>query len=137
LPDYLEVGEVLDQHTRIFLLTTTYIVIPEIALIVLWGLFFSHRLAGPLFSMSRKLKEIANGGAPEPVRLRKGDLLPDFADQLNEAIAALSRQRDELDLALKDIRGGKVRAGEERLEKIIRPGPIPGSSSTETPPPAN
>lgn len=137
LPDYLEVGTILDEQTRIFFITTAYIVVPEVILIVLWGLFFSHRLAGPLFSMGRKLREIADGGTPQPVRLRKGDLLPDFADQLNGAIGALSRQRDELTLVLEELRTGKVKSGEERLERLIRPGPGPASSAPGTPPPAN
>lgn len=93
IPEYVHAEAIFEKHTQIFLLTVMFIIVPEIALVVLWGLFFSHRIAGPLFSMGRKLQEIAAGLVPEPVKLRKDDMLTDFAEKMNEAISTLTRQR--------------------------------------------
>jgi hypothetical protein len=50
----------------------------------------SNRFAGPVFRMQRELKQIAQGGKPEPIRLRDNDYWHDFADDLNAALARLS-----------------------------------------------
>jgi hypothetical protein len=128
IPEYVHAEAIFDQHTRIFLLTVLFILIPEIALVTLWGLFFSHRIAGPLFNMGRKLEEISKGIPPEPVRLRKDDMLTDFADQMNQAISSLAGQRNEVTTALKELEEGNSKAAQDRLRKIIRPEPTPGSA---------
>lgn len=128
IPEYVDLAGLIDQYLLVFWQTMFWIIIPEILLIVIWGLFFSHRLAGPLFSMTRTLKDIAKGLVPTSVRIRKGDMLIDFADQMNEAIDELQRQRDEIALSLKDLEEGRAKEGQERLDKIIHPKPEPGSS---------
>ena len=61
----------------------------ECVLIILLGIFFSHRIAGPLYKISIFLKEIANGRYPGLIKLRKEDLLKNFAENVNEMIVAL------------------------------------------------
>lgn len=61
----------------------------ETVLIMLLGIFFSHRIAGPLFKISKFLKEITNGRYPGLIKLRKDDLLKNFAETVNEMIISL------------------------------------------------
>ena len=64
-------------------------VVFEAILIILLGIFFSHRIAGPLFKISRYLKEVANGRYPGLIKLRKDDMLKNFAETVNEMIISL------------------------------------------------
>jgi hypothetical protein len=61
----------------------------ECILIILLGIFFSHRIAGPLFKISRSLREIAQGRNPGLIKLRKDDMLKNFAETVNEMIISL------------------------------------------------
>lgn len=53
----------------------------------------SNRFAGPVFRMQRELKQIAQGGKPEPIRLRDNDYWHDFADDLNAALCGCLKPR--------------------------------------------
>jgi hypothetical protein len=61
----------------------------ECILIVLLGIFFSHRVAGPIFKISKYLKEIGQGRYPGLIKLRKDDMLKNFAETVNEMIISL------------------------------------------------
>ncbi len=61
----------------------------ECILILLLGIFFSHRIAGPLFKISKYLKEVANGRYPGLIKLRKDDMLKNFAENVNSMIISL------------------------------------------------
>lgn len=59
-------------------------------LLSLWGLFLSHRVAGPVFSISRRLKSIfLECDFTTPLKLRKKDALQEVKDELNDALATL------------------------------------------------
>jgi methyl-accepting chemotaxis protein len=49
----------------------------------------SHRIAGPTFRLVESLKRIASGDVDFRVRLRRGDLLTEIADELNRALDAI------------------------------------------------
>lgn len=56
-----------------------------LVLIAVFGLFYSHRMAGPLHRIKREIREIAEGtrSLDHKIKLRKGDFFHDLADELN------------------------------------------------------
>jgi Arc/MetJ-type ribon-helix-helix transcriptional regulator len=50
------------------------------------GLYFSHKLAGPIYRFKLELQRIADGRGWRAIRLRKGDDFHDVADVLNRAL---------------------------------------------------
>ena len=52
-------------------------------LVVLIGIFASHKIAGPMFRIARTLRGMAAGDLTAPIVLRKGDELTDIADAIN------------------------------------------------------
>jgi methyl-accepting chemotaxis protein len=50
------------------------------------GLYFSHKLAGPIYRFKLELQRIADGRGWRTIRLRKGDDFQDVADVLNRAL---------------------------------------------------
>lgn len=92
------------------------------------GLYFSHKLAGPIYRFKLELQGIADGRGWRPIRLRRGDDFQDVADVLNRALEhvqnteSLLRQQlehaehrlQELRQALRDHPNDR-----ERLERIL------------------
>ena len=61
---------------------------PGIAgIILLFGvlsIFFTHKIAGPLYRLKKNISEITNGNLDVKVTLRKGDDLKDLAEHVNK-----------------------------------------------------
>ena len=50
----------------------------------------SHRFAGPIFSLRREMREVADGKPPQKLQFRQGDFWHDLADDYNAMIARLA-----------------------------------------------
>jgi hypothetical protein len=59
-----------------------------------WGIFLTHRVAGPLFVIRRHLDAFLADGVVEPRPLRKGDQLQDLYGAVCEALGRRSPPRD-------------------------------------------
>lgn len=57
-----------------------------IGISVLAGVFYSHRLAGPVFRMRRTLHEAIEGKSVKPILLRQNDEFKELADDLNRLL---------------------------------------------------
>ena len=55
----------------------------------------SHRFAGPIFSLRRQMREIAEGKTPEKLQFREDDFWREMADDYNKMIARLAPQAAE------------------------------------------
>ena len=81
-----------------------------VALIGLLGIYFTHKVAGPIYKMKRLLKQVGQGNLHIESRLRKGDELQDFFDAFTQMVAGLrdmeKHQLDELDKALSALERG-------------------------------
>lgn len=76
------------------------------------GLYFSHKLAGPIYRFKIELQRIAEGQEARPIRLRKGDDFQDVADALNSALGRI--QSGQLLLQ------GSLESAEHRLQELVR-----------------
>lgn len=131
----LELHEALGQelarreNTTIVTAVSLFVVL-EIVALALWGVLVTHRIAGPVFIISRYVRVLKDGAYPDMRPLRQGDEMKGFFDlfaamvdnlkqhdqddvkALDAAIAKLGD--DEATGALKKIRERKVKAlGEE------------------------
>ncbi|MGC8766988.1 MAG: hypothetical protein ACP5PT_02825 [Brevinematia bacterium] len=66
----------------------------QIVLITIFGLFFSHRIAGPVHRIKKELRQIANGELPvtHEIKLRKSDFLLDIAKEINNTLKSISER---------------------------------------------
>ena len=60
-----------------------------VVLIGLLGIFFTHKVAGPVYKMTRLLKQVGAGNLHVDARLRKGDELKDFFVTFTDMVASL------------------------------------------------
>ncbi len=131
IPDYdLALAILKDRTTHLRDITFGYIFIPEIVLIILWGLFFSHRISGPLHAISKKIGAFMRNEIPGLVHLRRNDFLSPFATQMNHLLERLSDRNHALEEVLDDLKKGNTSGGIEKLEGLILQAPKPGSAST-------
>jgi len=65
--------------------------------LVIWGILITHRIAGPIFIISRYVDSIADGKIPETRPLRKKDELKEFFDKFSRMLDAL-KERENVDL---------------------------------------
>ena len=72
-------------------LSTVYFAVSGVvfALMMGLGILYSHRIAGPLHNLDRKMRRIASGEEPSPVRFRRRDQFLELADSFNAMIVKL------------------------------------------------
>jgi len=99
---YSEVNRV--QNVDLLIRSMMHILVPGFLLaivqIVLLTVFFSHKIAGPVFRLEIACKRVIGGDYKEQVYLRDGDKMRDLAALFNE-MTNLTRERLEKALVLK------------------------------------
>jgi hypothetical protein len=55
----------------------------------------SHRFAGPIFSLRRTIRSVADGAAPRKLKFRKKDFWQDLAEDYNAMLSRLGVLQDE------------------------------------------
>lgn len=56
------------------------------------GVFYSHRLAGPIYHIRKTLREAREGKTPGPIVLRKNDEFKELAEDINLMLSDASGQ---------------------------------------------
>ncbi|MEQ9364135.1 MAG: hypothetical protein RIF32_07835 [Leptospirales bacterium] len=58
----------------------------NLILILVFGLFYSHSMAGPIHNIQQALRALIDGEEPRPIRIRKGDQFQELANLMNQLI---------------------------------------------------
>jgi methyl-accepting chemotaxis protein len=93
----------------------------SLILIGLLSIRTSHRIAGPLYQITRVLESLKNGNLPKAVHVRKGDLLAAEVDVANQMLDRLRKQVGEIQGAQADLNDAIV-----ACEKMIGHASIKG-----------
>lgn len=100
-----------DQHLLWIYLFITLLMIAALGLL---GVLVTHRVAGPVYIMTRYLSVLAEGAYPNLRPLRKKDEFKTFFSSLENAVGGLRRRDKEeaeaLDEALKKLEGADAGA---------------------------
>lgn len=97
-----------------------------VLLIGMLGIYFTHKVVGPIYKMKLLLKQVGDGKLNFQGRLRKGDELQDLFEVFQAMVDKLKdRQRKEVEMlteAIEKTRGSTYRenASDEALDKIVR-----------------
>lgn len=93
---------IAQQNTMLFSLVVGLLLL--VILIGLLGIFFTHKVVGPIYKMKRLLRQVGDGKLNFAGKLRKGDELQDFFEVFAEMVEKLKqrqhREVTELDAAL-------------------------------------
>ncbi len=106
IKEYFFIPEASKKLADIFIKTSELLLIPLIILTIIFsitGVFYSHKIAGPLFRVKRICDELARGNLNQIVKFRKGDEFHDVADALNKVINGLKTLiKEDYTLSLHD-----------------------------------
>jgi nitrogen fixation/metabolism regulation signal transduction histidine kinase len=91
----------LQARQRSILLTIFGILGVLVVALGIVGIVVTHKVAGPIYKMTRHLQQLRQGSLVEPYPLRKGDDLRECFDELCSAIRTL-RERQETDIRVLD-----------------------------------
>ena len=93
-----------------------------VVLIGLLGIYFTHKVAGPVFKMTRLLKQVGEGDLHVETRLRKGDELKDFFDTFAKMVFDLrqieTRRLQGIEAALAALKAGDKDGAKAALEPV-------------------
>ena len=74
--------------------------------IVMMTVFFSHKLAGPVYRFEKACRSVINGHYNDVIHLRKGDQMLDLSLLLNEAFKLSGERIAALEAKVKELEGG-------------------------------
>ncbi|MBD3314706.1 MAG: hypothetical protein GF344_02875 [Chitinivibrionales bacterium] len=93
---YLRDFSTNERYRRAVLLTLLQVLAVGMMLVivqvVLLTIFFSHKLAGPLYRFERVCHELIEGNYSQHIVLRRGDQMQNLASLLNEVIALTQKR---------------------------------------------
>lgn len=93
-----------------------------VVLIGLLGIYFTHKVVGPIYKIKRLLSQVGEGKLNFEGKLRKGDELQDFFDVFSSMVEKLKmRQAAEVELLSAAIDEARAAgAGDDTIDKIAR-----------------
>ncbi len=79
------------KMNSIFMYSTILVVLA----ICSWGLFLSHRIAGPIHHLKEHFKKIVSGQKLPPLKFRKNDFFMEVPDILNQYIGQQDKNKEK------------------------------------------
>jgi nitrogen fixation/metabolism regulation signal transduction histidine kinase len=93
-----------------------------VVLIGLLGIYFTHKVAGPIYKMKGLLAKVGKGSLKVEARLRKGDELQDFFDSFTSMVSNLrkfeKKQLDDVELAIAAVERGEKEEAKASLGRV-------------------
>lgn len=103
--------EVMSEVSYDLIFRVSLVLFVTVMAIAVFGVFFLHRVAGPVYRFRSILRRICQGEIPQAGRLREGDFFIETMDDLNRVLQLL-RERHE-----------KLTVLQQRLEQSIQADP--------------
>ena len=100
--------EVMSDITYNLITRVSLVLFITILVIALFGIFFLHRIAGPVYRFRSILRRVAKGEIPDEFKLREGDYFMETAEDLNTVLRMLRLKRQ------------RVEGLSKRLEQVVQ-----------------
>jgi hypothetical protein len=119
LPSY---APILEEKRKPLLIILFLWEMGFLGLIFIISIFFSHKVAGPLYKIKLYFSDIMKGKGRDKLTLRKGDYFQDFAEEVNETFDYIydEFQKDFLyiDDVIKQLNNLKTSLPDEKRESV-------------------
>lgn len=110
--------EVMSDVTYDLIARVSLVLFATVLIIALFGVFFLHRIAGPVYRFRTILHRVSKGEIPEEFKLREGDFFTETADDLNAVLRSLRLKKQ------------RVESLQKKLERAMQKGSS-GTSASE------
>jgi signal transduction histidine kinase len=91
--------EVLSDVTYTLIVRVSVVLFITLIVIGVFGVFFLHRVAGPVYRFRQVFLRINRGEIPSEIRLRAGDFFEETAVEINQLIKRLEFEKEKAKLA--------------------------------------
>lgn len=95
--------EAMSEVSYNLIVRVSFVLFVTILVIAVFGVFFLHRIAGPVYRFRSILHRIAQGEIPAEFHLRSGDYFTETGDDLNHVIRLLRERRQRLESLKKKL----------------------------------
>lgn len=95
--------EVMSDVSYNLIVRVSLVLFVTILIITVFGVFFLHRIAGPVYRFQNVLRKVGKGELPEEFKLREGDFFVETAQDLNSVLKILKNQQVQLTLLAQKV----------------------------------
>jgi sensor histidine kinase YesM len=85
--------EVMSEVSYDLIVRVSTVLFVTLLIIAIFGIFFLHRIAGPVYRFRGVLRRIIKGEIPQEFKLRDGDYFTETAEDLNHLLQMLNEKR--------------------------------------------
>ncbi len=125
----ISVYEVMSDVRYDLIVRVSLILFVTVIAIAAFGVFFLHRVAGPVYRFRNILRRVSKGEIPDEFRLREGDFFTETADDLNLVLRSLRERkvrietlRDRLDRAILENTGLPIASLLQEVKETLERG---------------
>jgi len=93
----------VSTQEKIFIAAMTLSSVLALIIIIIIGLFISHKIAGPLYRITKYMHRLADGDLSFEVKLRKNDEFADLAEEFDKTVKRLRMRMEVLLEIVKDM----------------------------------
>lgn len=83
-------------------------------------LFYSHRIAGPLYRINNDIKRMAKGEIGDKINLRKRDEFKELAESINLLKEKISKDLFKLNLVKEKLQSANPHLSKEEINEILK-----------------
>lgn len=109
--------EVLSDVSYQLLIRVSSILFLTLIVIAVFGVFFLHRVAGPVYRFRLTFLKINDGNIPNPIKLREGDFFVETADEINRFLKKMQFETEK-QKKVKDKVAALAASGDSRIQEI-------------------
>ncbi len=103
----ISVYDVLSDLSYQLVVRVSIVLFVTMVVIGFFGVFFLHRVAGPVYRFRRTFVKLNEGEIPHPIKLREGDFFAETASEINQLIKVVQFERD------------KVKQAKEKVDRMV------------------
>ena len=87
--------EVLSEISYQLVVRVSAILFVTLVIVAVYGIFFLHRVAGPVYRFRQSFLKINDGEVPPVIRLREGDYFGETATEINRLITRIAFEKEK------------------------------------------
>ena len=85
--------EILSDVSYLLIMRVACVLFVTLIVIGLFGMFFLHRVAGPVYRFRQTFRKLNKGEIPPKIKLREGDFFEETAEEINIFLGKLEKDK--------------------------------------------
>ena len=116
----ISIYDVLSDLSYQLVIRVSAILFATMIVIGLFGVFFLHRVAGPVYRFRRTLLKLNEGEIPHVIKLREGDFFEETATELNQLIKQAQADKEKLNGILQKLEQIQQSQPSDKIAELLQ-----------------